>query len=73
MNYKHLAQEERYQIHALKRQNISLARIAAELQRDRSIDIRDLRPLAPPAWEERRDNPRLYGKFQTAVITKCPS
>jgi len=36
MNYKHLAQEERYQIHALKRQNISLARIAAELQRDRS-------------------------------------
>ncbi len=36
MNHKHLAQEEQYQIHALKRQNISLARIAAELQRDRS-------------------------------------
>jgi len=36
MTYKHLTQEERYQIHALKRQNISLARIAAELQRDRS-------------------------------------
>ncbi|MBP8285781.1 MAG: helix-turn-helix domain-containing protein, partial [Rhodoferax sp.] len=36
MTYKHLTQEERYQIHALKRQSISITRIAAELQRDRS-------------------------------------
>lgn len=49
MTYKHLTQEERYQIHALKRQNISLARIAAELQRDRSTISRELKRNATPS------------------------
>ena len=48
MTYKHLTQEERYQIHALKRQNISLARIGAELQRDRSTISRELKRNAGP-------------------------
>lgn len=43
MTYTHLTQEERYQIHALKRQNISLTRIAAELGRDRSTISRELK------------------------------
>ena len=43
MTYEHLTQEERYQIHALRRQNVSLARIAAELQRNRSTISRELR------------------------------
>lgn len=48
MTYKHLTQEERYQIHALKRQNISLARIAAELNRSRSTITRELKRNAGP-------------------------
>ena len=43
MTYTHLTQDERYQIHALKRQNISLARIGAQLQRDRSTIARELK------------------------------
>lgn len=43
MNYKHLTQDERYQIHALRRQGISLARIAAELQRNHSTISRELK------------------------------
>jgi IS30 family transposase len=43
MTYKHLTQEERYQIHALRRSNVGLARIAAELQRDRSTISRELK------------------------------
>jgi IS30 family transposase len=43
MTYKHLTQEERYQIHAFMRQNISLARIAAEQQRVRSTISRELK------------------------------
>ena len=49
MTYKHLTQEERYQIHALKRQNISLARISAELQRDRSTISRELKRNVGPS------------------------
>jgi IS30 family transposase len=49
MIYKHLTQEERYQIHALKRQNIRVARIAAELQRDRSTISRELKRNATPS------------------------
>jgi len=49
MTYKHLTQEERYQIHALKRQNISVTRIAAELQRDRSTISRELKRNAAPS------------------------
>lgn len=48
MTYTHLTQEERYQIHALRRQNISLARIAADLQRDRSTISRELKRNATP-------------------------
>lgn len=71
MNYKHLAQEERYQIHELKRQNISLARIAAELQRDRSTIS-----VTYGRWRPLRGKSDgiifVYEKFQTDVITKCP-
>jgi transposase, IS30 family len=42
MTYTHLTQDERYQIHCLKRQGISLARIAAELRRNRSTISREL-------------------------------
>jgi IS30 family transposase len=49
MTYTHLTQEERYQIHALRRQNISLARIAADLQRDRSTISRELKRNATPS------------------------
>ena len=48
MTYTHLTQEERYQIHALKRQNVSLACIATELQRDRSTISRELKRNAGP-------------------------
>ena len=43
MTYKHLTREERYQIHALRRQNISPAVIAAELMRSRSTITRELK------------------------------
>ena len=49
MTYTHLTQQERYQIHALKRQNISVACIAAELQRDRSTISRELKRNAGAA------------------------
>jgi IS30 family transposase len=49
MTYKHLTQDERYQIHVLKRQGISLARIAAELQRNPSTISRELKRNAGPA------------------------
>ncbi|MDW5442275.1 IS30 family transposase [Polaromonas sp. SM01] len=42
MNYKHLTREERYQIHALKRQSVSLGCIAAEQGRNRSTISREL-------------------------------
>ena len=52
MTYTHLTQDERYQIHALKRQNISLGRIAAELQRDRSTISRELkRNIGPTGYK----------------------
>ena len=43
MTYKHLTREERYQIHALRRQNISPAVIAVELRRSRSTITRELK------------------------------
>lgn len=43
MTYKHLTREERYQIHALRRQGISLAVIALELNRSRSTITRELK------------------------------
>jgi transposase, IS30 family len=43
MTYKHLTREERYQIHALRRQGISPAVIAAELKRSRSTITRELK------------------------------
>jgi IS30 family transposase len=48
MTYTHLTQDERYQIHALWRQKTSLARIAAELQRDRSTISRELKRNGGP-------------------------
>jgi IS30 family transposase len=49
MTYTHLTQDERYQIHALKRQGVSLARIAAELERSRSTITRELKRNAGAA------------------------
>lgn len=43
MTYQHLTQDERYQIHALRRQGISVARIAGELQRSASTLWRELK------------------------------
>jgi len=43
MTYTHLTQEERYQIHQLRRQGISLSHIAAELGRSASTISRELR------------------------------
>lgn len=43
MTYQHLTQEERYQIHVLKRQGIKLGRIAAELCRHRTTISRELK------------------------------
>ena len=43
MTYTHLTREERYQIHALRRQNISPAVIAAQLKRSRSTITRELK------------------------------
>ena len=42
MNYTHLSQEERYQIHALRRCKITLTRIAAELGRSTATISREL-------------------------------
>lgn len=48
MTYKHLTREERYQIHTLRRQGISLGCIAAELRRSRSTISRELQRNAGP-------------------------
>ena len=48
MTYTHLTQDERYQIHTLKRQGIKLARIAAELLRSPSTISRELKRNACP-------------------------
>jgi transposase, IS30 family len=48
MTYTHLTQDERYQIHTLKRERISLACIAAELQRSPSTISRELKRNAGP-------------------------
>ncbi|MEO5607415.1 MAG: helix-turn-helix domain-containing protein [Polaromonas sp.] len=42
MNYTHLSREERYQIHALRRRRVSIAAIAADLDRHRSTIAREL-------------------------------
>lgn len=42
MTYTHLTQEERYQIHSLRRQGISVSRIAGELARSPSTISREL-------------------------------
>ena len=43
MNYTHLTQDERYQIHLLRRQGVSLGCIAAELARSPSTISRELK------------------------------
>lgn len=42
MTYKHLTREERYQIHALRRQGVGLGCVATELGRNRSTISREL-------------------------------
>jgi IS30 family transposase len=49
MTYKHLTREERYQIHTLRRQGISLGCIAAELGRSCSTISRELQRNAGPS------------------------
>lgn len=49
MTYKHLTREERYQIHTLKRQGVSLGCIAAELGRNRSTISRELQRNSAPS------------------------
>jgi transposase, IS30 family len=52
MTYTHLTQDERYKIHALKHQNVSLGRIAAELQRNHSTISRELkRNIGPNGYK----------------------
>ena len=48
MTYTHLTQDERYQIHTLKRQRIKLACIAAELLRSPSTISRELKRNSCP-------------------------
>ena len=48
MNYTHLTQNERYQIHALRRQGVSCAQIALELNRHRTSIARELRRNSGP-------------------------
>ena len=48
MNYKHLTQEERYQIQSLKQEGVSTTGIAAELGRSRSTITRELQRNAGP-------------------------
>lgn len=48
MTYKHLTREERYQIHTLRRQGVSLGCIAAELGRNRSTISRELQRNSAP-------------------------
>ena len=43
MTYTHLTQEERYQIHALRRQGVSMTAIAAELRRSPCTISRELK------------------------------
>jgi IS30 family transposase len=76
MNYTHLTQDERYQIHALKRQGVNLARIGAELQRNRSTISRELKrnageagykPVAAHARARARQCERRNAKQFTAA------
>jgi transposase, IS30 family len=49
MSYTHLTQDERYQIHELKRMGVSLKDIALELKRSPSTITRELKRNASPA------------------------
>ena len=49
MTYKHLTREERYQIHTLRRQGVSLGCIAAELGRNSSTISRELQRNSAPS------------------------
>lgn len=51
MTYTHLTQEERYQIHALKRQGIHLSQIAAELGRSSSTIRRNASQFDAAQWQ----------------------
>ena len=66
MTYKHLTREERYQIHTLKRQGVSLGRIAAELNRNRSTISRELqRNSAPSGYKPAHAHDRALARQRT--------
>ena len=74
MMYTHLTREERYQIHALRRQGISCARIAAELNRHRSSISRELKrngaqPGYTPARAHVKARARQSGRRNASEIS----
>lgn len=81
MTYTHLPQEERYQIHSLKRQGIHLPQIAAELGRSPSTISREMRRNATAqgykpalaqcevqARQGQRRNARQFDACQWALV-----
>ena len=63
MTYKHLTREERYQIHTLKRQGVSLGCIAAQLHRNRSTISREIqRNSAATGYKPARAHDRALAR-----------
>jgi IS30 family transposase len=84
MSYRHLTQEERYQIHALRTQAISLEAIALELGRSSATISRELRRNAGPsgykaaaahdkarARQRQRRNARHFSPQQWSHVDAC--
>jgi len=83
MTYTHLTQEERYQIHALRKQGSTLAAIADELGRSRSTIGREInrnasargyRPAAAQMQAQRRQsarrNARQFSRQEWGLVEK---
>lgn len=73
MSYTHLTREERYQIHALREQGVSIAAIARQLARHRSTIERELRRNASehryePDQAHTRAKARLSGPVNARTI-----
>ena len=73
MNYTHLTREERYQIHALQLQGVSIAAIAKQLGRHRSTIERELRRNASeqryePGQAHAQAKARLSGPSNARTI-----
>lgn len=64
MNYTHLTREERYQIHALRSQRVSIAAIAAHLVRHRSTIDRE---LARNACEQGYDPAKAHSQAKARL------